>query len=119
MTNTNKSVQEPWRTSRAKTVLKELLESDNLYMEMAEHELYQMSELFRQYDEDRFASNAKNLKKAIKKDKGASLFEENALAHDRSLFPKQATTFWGYAHWDVSDAKKELRKDVHQKNIVP
>jgi hypothetical protein len=45
--------QEPplWRTSEAKNTLKALLFADDFYMNVDEHELYQMSAQFRVYDE--------------------------------------------------------------------
>ena len=63
------SLPERWEHSKAKAVLKELLESDDSFMEMDEAELYRLSpELFGQYRQDRFKDNAKKLKKKIVKD---------------------------------------------------
>ncbi|KAL3941413.1 MAG: hypothetical protein SGARI_000612 [Bacillariaceae sp.] len=53
---------EPWRNSEAKAQVKLLIESDDLYMNMCEHELYLLSDLFQQYAEDRFVDNVQNLK---------------------------------------------------------
>lgn len=114
---------EPWKNSKAKAHLKQLLESDDTYMEMPEAELYLLSpDLFGQYREDRFVCNVKNLKKSIKDDKNQSTLQEAALVHDRQLFPKSPVTFWGYGRWDESEAKTQLRKDVRnnkQKTMKP
>ena len=105
---------EPWRNSEAKAQLKLLLESDDMYMNMPEHELYLLSEMFQQYPEHRFIDNAGNLKKSIKSHRQQVARQEAALQHDRELFPKQQTTFWGYPRWDTHEAKALLRKDVQQ-----
>ena len=106
---------EPWRNSEAKAQVKLLIESDELYMNMCEHELYLLSELFQQYPEDRFVINVANLKKSIKDHRQQVERQEAALEHDRQLFPKQQSTFWGYPRWDTHDANHLLRKDVQQK----
>ena len=82
---------EPWRNSEAKAQVKLLIESDELYMNMCEHELYLLSELFQQYPEDRFVINVANLKKSIKDHRQQVERQEAALEHDRQLFPKHNT----------------------------
>lgn len=106
---------EPWRNSEAKAQVKLLIESDDLYMNMCEHELYLLSDLFQQYAEDRFVDNVQNLKKSLKAEEEQVAIQEAALVHDRKLFPKKSMTYWGYPRWDTHEAKALLRKDVQQK----
>ena len=106
---------EPWRYSEAKAQVKLLLESDEMYMNMPEQQLYMLSEMFQKYRLDRFVDNVGNLKKSIKAQRQQVQRQEAALVHDRQLFPIQDTTFWGYPRWDTHEAKAQLQKDVQQK----
>ena len=107
---------EPWKNCEAKKVLKSLIESDEVYMNMPEEELYELSpKLFHPYEKTRFISNVKNLKKVIKEEKRIVAFQEDALSKDRQSFPVRETTSWGYRPWHTSEAKELLRQDVQQK----
>jgi hypothetical protein len=110
-----KEEAEPWRNSKAKAAVKALIESDEYYWKLSEKELHKTSELFQQYDEKRFVSNVKSLKKSIMKETELVSFQENALKNDRKLFPKKKLTYWGYPRWDTHEAKRLLRKDVQEK----
>ena len=88
---------EKWERSKAKAVLKQLLESDDLYMNMHEEHLYLLSpELFGQYRKDYFVEKVEDLKATIKENKKQNKLQEKALVADRVKFPKNPITFWGY-----------------------
>jgi hypothetical protein len=107
---------EPWRNSDAKKTLKTLLESDDFFMNMKENDLYNLSPmLFHPYDKERFVSNVKNMKKAMKDEKALVAFQVDALAQDLKKFPAKSETFWGYKPWCNSAAKTLLQKDVQEK----
>ena len=106
---------EPWGKSEAKETVRKLLLADNFYMDVDEHELYQMSETFQVYPEHRFVSNVKNLKKSIKTEKNWNEFEEAALIQDRQRFPKTEMTYWNYIMYDTAEAKPLLRTDIQNK----
>jgi hypothetical protein len=114
MASNNSNKPPAWRFSEAKQELKRLLEEDEdwFWHNVDPHELYRMSPLFQQYDEDRFVDNLKNLKQAIAKEKAATDFDQKAYENDLKLFPRDVIGCRGYKRWDGSDAKKLLKKDV-------
>ena len=114
---------EKWERSKAKAVLKQLLKSDDLYMNMHKEHLYLLSpELFGQYRKDYFVEKVEDLKATIKENKKQNKLQEKALVADRVKFPKNPITFWGYRRWDDSEAKRQLREDIKnglQKTMKP
>jgi len=115
MTENNSKKVVPWRKSQAKERIREQLLKDDSLMDVDEHVIYQMSEDHKQYEESRFVSNVKSLKKVIKEEKERVAFEEAAMINDRQKFPKAGMTYWKYIRFDTSEAKEALRKDVKEK----
>jgi hypothetical protein len=87
-----------WRTSEAKESLRLLLEEDqdNFWHDLDPTEVYQMSPLFQDYDENCFLVNLRSLKQSIKKEKDAVAFDQTAFLHDRQLFPVNGLSSRGY-----------------------
>ncbi|KAG7344518.1 hypothetical protein IV203_022526 [Nitzschia inconspicua] len=85
-----------------------------MYMDMPEAQLYRLyPQHFGQYSQNRFICNVKSLKKTIREDREANALQEEALLHDRALFPK-TTTFWGYDRWEGSALQDiDERVDIH------
>ncbi len=109
-----------WRYSEAKKQLRVLLENDDdrFWHSMEPEELYQMSELFQQYEEEKFFEYLENLKAAVAKEKKAIVFDEKALAHDRKIYKPRDTNANGTKRWDRSAAKQLLHQDVKEKRHV-
>jgi hypothetical protein len=102
---------ERWAHSKAKAVLKQLLESDKTILDMDEA---LPPDLIGHYRFDRFKDNTRKLKKKFIADNRLNTFQEAALAHDRKLFPKNPIRFWGYGRWDEAEAKKNFEKTLKQ-----
>ncbi len=113
----NKKPPPPWRTSEAKETLRLLLQEDvdNFWHDLDPREIYEMSPMFQEYDENRFLANFRSLKQSIQKEKNAVAFDQAGFLHDRQLFPVKEMSCRGYKRWDGSEAQRLLKKDV----IVP
>jgi hypothetical protein len=106
-----------WRYSEAKKELRKLLENDHdgFWHKVHPAELYQMSELFQQYEEEKFIEYLKNLKESVANEKKAVAFDEKALRMDWETIKPKNTNANGSKRWDRSAAKQLLHEDVKKK----
>ena len=77
---------EPWRTSRAKGLLRQLLEEGTISLSDAPEKVYKLHNEFMKYKLSNFKTNFKNLALTVEKDKSQSAREEHALASDIALY---------------------------------
>ena len=66
-------------------------------------------------DYDAFTRRYRDLKKSIDNKRERSALEEQALAHDRAIYPVRPVDCRGIPRWDGSEAQKSLRADMDAK----
>jgi hypothetical protein len=111
-----------WRNSKARMILISDLEStllplhDNeMSAEVAWNQVYKTMVEFENVPFDLFAARLKDHRKQVNARLATSLAEEQALAHDRRLYPRQTHNHRGEPVFDLSPAKEYLREDVKNK----
>ena len=106
-------VLEPWKTSKAKALLLQLLNNTASYVhQKSPEEVWESSEWFKKYPKHRFVDNMKALKTAIE-------HQGNVIAEDIRLVETELAalnisenTKRGYPHWHKHDAKQLLAEDI-------
>ena len=90
--------------------------------EMPPRDVYLYRPEFTAFPYDNFRTNLNNLRKAIAKLQDSALWDSQALARDRKLFPRPDKNFRGEPQWHGSDAEALLKQDVtdgKQKTMKP
>lgn len=104
---------EPWKTSLAKAFLLKLLtDKDEPLKGMQPRAVYDSHEIFRQYKYDRFKANMKSLMEKVEWEKEQAKMDDEDLAHDMKLKPRNKATSRGYPFWHIHKAKRLLAADV-------
>jgi|688.fasta_scaffold1073902_1 hypothetical protein len=118
MDNNKSKPPSPWRQSKAKDALRELLESDvdGRIHSMSAEDVYKLSPLFQVYKLNNFKTNLGNLKHAIADNNEAVRFDHQALDHDKARFSGNVATTTPRKHprWETSAAKCLLERDIQE-----
>lgn len=106
----------PWKKSIARAMLEAEILCGTV-TEQSDAAIVQLNnEEYQKYDKKRFKSNLRNLIGALKKRESLALFDNQAVANDRSLLPRQDATSsrngLQYPFWDTSKAREYLALDV-------
>lgn len=112
----------PWRNSRAKQRLYDLLLDESSWVQLLDVEEVHASDIgFNRYPLTNFKTNFKTLKDAIEAEKDAVDFDQNAF-HDEKTIGRKPLTERGYKYWDGHVAQGLLKDDVQggaTKNTTP
>jgi hypothetical protein len=115
--NKNKSpALSPWRSSRAKEHLHELLLDQSSWVHiLTDEQIHEAEPLFKQYPLKQFTTNISNMNKAAIVIEGAAIeFDQLALDSDNYRFPRKDVSERGYDFWDGHDAQRLLAADVKE-----
>jgi hypothetical protein len=105
----------PWRKSRAKDRLRELLTDESSWIHALSadaEQIHQSDPLFKRYPLKNFKTNFKNMKEAIKVEKSAIAFDQRALEQEKQAFARNPITERGYYFWDRHPAQQLMAEDV-------
>jgi hypothetical protein len=102
----------PWAESIAKEILITEIMIGTVTDESNYKDVYNSNPEYQKYKKENFRTNLKNLLKAVKKKEGKAIFDQNAVEHDRNLYPRGQLTNRGYPFWDTSEASKLLKEDI-------
>jgi hypothetical protein len=106
-----------WRSSKAKSLLTGDLVDGTIPLENEEmdaHDVYLSRVEFTDFPFESFRSNLRTLRKKIAEKRLLALEENEALDHDRHLFPKSVYNQLGQPRWEGSDAERLLKLDIDQ-----
>ena len=106
----------PWKKSIARAMLEAEIMCGTV-TEQSDAAILQLNNgEYQKYDKKRFKSNLRNLIGALKKRESLALFDNEAVANDRSLLPRPDATSsrngLQYPFWDTSNARELLALDV-------
>jgi hypothetical protein len=105
-------VPEPWQFSHAKEKLLQRILEGEISETSDPENVYQSDPEFQQYSRRNFRTNLKNLIASVGKRLANAEFDDLALVHDQTFFPRANLTNGGYPFWDTSDAKRLLTSDI-------
>jgi len=106
-----------WSKSEAKQILLGMLRDGSIPLtseEMGPQVAYMTDAEFAKWPYTQFRDRLNDYRKSIRGKKVRASFDEEALLHDRSLFPKQSTTSSGKPRWEGSEAERLLKLDVEE-----
>jgi hypothetical protein len=109
---------EPWRKSKAKELLVDLLADESSYIHaygMDEDEIYNSDPLFKQYKKENFKTNYRNLIAKIQLERSCVEFDQQALDNEKQKLPRNSRTERGYKFWDGHEAQRLMKEDVKEK----
>ena len=103
-----------WRFSRAKTILRQMIEEGKVTKNDSASNVYTMCEKFQNYKFESFKANLKNLIESYEKTMSRVRRDEEALRRDLDLglFRRPASTKDGKPIWVGSAAEKFLVEDI-------
>ena len=96
-----------WKESEAKFLLRDDIIGGIVTSDMTPKEVYKMRDCYSDYKYERFRSNLRSLRLAVKNGLERAEKDEEAFLHDMNLFGKQAE-----GKWHRSDAYKILKEDI-------
>ena len=109
----DRSTPSPWRTSKAKALLRGLFLDESSWIHHASaEEAYAAEAQFKRYPLKNFKSNFKSLKASMQVERGALAFDQRAFDAERTALPRDAVTERGYLFWDRHPAQTLLASDV-------
>jgi hypothetical protein len=103
---------EPWQFSHAKEKLVQRILEGEITADSNANIVYNSDPDFMVYDLRNFKTNLKNLIQSISRRVSNAEFDDAALAHDQSLFPRPNLTLGGYPFWNGSAAETALAEDI-------
>lgn len=112
---------EPWKKSKAKKLLEELLADESSYIHacgMDVSDIYDSDPLFKLYKIENFKTNYRNLLAKRELDRSCVEFDQSAFDNEKRLFPRNQQTERGYKFWDGHDAQRLMRDDVKEKRTI-
>lgn len=103
-----------WRSSKAKSLLENMLRTDQIPETMLPKEVYNLRQEFIDSDPKykNWSSRLRSLRKTIKMEKDRNSSDELALVNFRMLHPEPTHDHHGRPLWDKSQAKILLRLDM-------
>lgn len=108
----------PWRSSKAKAILRSEIIAGNVTENMDPVSAYIMRDEYQVYPFDNFKTNLKNLLVKVKNDKKAAANDAATLAHDRTFYPIQPDHISGnhgaYPRWQGSEAERALKEAMDE-----
>ncbi len=106
---------EPWKTSKAKALLFELINNaaSSVHQKSPE-EVWESSEWFKKYPKHRFVANMKALQTAIETQGGVIAEDIRLVETELAALNLRENTKRGYPHWHKHNAKQLLAEDIKQ-----
>jgi hypothetical protein len=87
----------PWRTSRAKELLRELLLDSSSWVHLlTDEQIHEAEPIFKQYPLKNFKTNYSNMKASTEMEQAAINFDQRTLLSDNTIFPRKVMTERGY-----------------------
>ena len=108
-----KQLLEPWKQSKAKALLLELLNDATSYVhQKTPEEVWESSEWFYNYPKHRFVDNMKALHTSIKSQGNVIVEDIRLIETELAALDLTETTKRGYPHWHKHGAKQLLAEDL-------